>query len=205
MSAAPVPSLDPRAAFEAELAAIRQRIWLERGGVIVTRGLMLGFLLKVQLAGWRQFCAELHLDPELCWSCLPGYDTLSTLRHLRTTPDIAEHDHSWFILTQKIIRKEFALSGSEQNPDITAKDRRAFVRSRILGKAAPEPVELVLTLDNEDLRELERIRSSRDLGEIADLPAGMPSLEAQFGGGKVGRNDPCPCGSGKKYKRCHGS
>ena len=73
--------------------------------------------------------------------CLPGYDTLATLRHLRTTPDIAEHDHSWFILTQKIIRKEFALSGSEQNPDITAKDRRAFVRTRILGKGAPGPVE----------------------------------------------------------------
>ncbi|MFF5290497.1 FAD-binding dehydrogenase [Paractinoplanes globisporus] len=73
--------------------------------------------------------------------CLPGYDTLSTLRHLRTTPDIAEHDHSWFILTQKIIRKEFALSGSEQNPDITAKDRRAFVRERILGRSAPAPVE----------------------------------------------------------------
>ena len=73
--------------------------------------------------------------------CLPGYDTLSTLRHLRTTPDIASYDHSWFILTQKIIRKEFALSGSEQNPDITAKDRRAFVRERILGRSAPAPVE----------------------------------------------------------------
>jgi hypothetical protein len=73
--------------------------------------------------------------------CLPGYDTMSTLRHLRATPDIAAHDHSWFILTQKIIRKEFALSGSEQNPDITAKDRRAFVRERILGKGAPAPVE----------------------------------------------------------------
>jgi predicted oxidoreductase len=73
--------------------------------------------------------------------CLPGYDTLSTLRHLRATDDIAEHDHSWFILTQKIIRKEFALSGSEQNPDITAKDRRAFIRERIIGRGAPAPVE----------------------------------------------------------------
>jgi uncharacterized protein len=69
--------------------------------------------------------------------CLPGYDTMSTLRHLRTTG----HDHSWFILTQRIIRKEFALSGSEQNPDITAKDRRAFVKERILGRGAPAPVE----------------------------------------------------------------
>ena len=46
-------------------------------------------------------------------------------RHLRTTADIAGYDHSWFILTQKIIEKEFALSGSEQNPDITSKDRAA--------------------------------------------------------------------------------
>jgi len=72
---------------------------------------------------------------------LPGYDTLGTLRYLRTTPDLAEHDHSWFILTQKIIEKEFALSGSEQNPDITAKDRRAFFRERLLSKGAPGPVE----------------------------------------------------------------
>ncbi|MDP9868854.1 putative oxidoreductase [Streptosporangium brasiliense] len=73
--------------------------------------------------------------------CLPGYDTLATLRYLRTTPDIAAYDHSWFILTQKIIEKEFALSGSEQNPDITGKNRAAFLRTRLLGKGAPAPVE----------------------------------------------------------------
>ena len=73
--------------------------------------------------------------------CLPGYDTLGTLRHLRTTEDIARFDHSWFILTQKIIEKEFALSGSEQNPDITSKDRAGFLRARLLGKGAPAPVE----------------------------------------------------------------
>jgi predicted oxidoreductase len=70
----------------------------------------------------------------------PSYDTLATLRHLRTTPDIAEYDHSWFILTEKIIKKEFVLSGSEQNPDITAKDRRGFLKDRLLGKGAPAPV-----------------------------------------------------------------
>ncbi|WP_445527641.1 FAD-binding dehydrogenase [Streptomyces cyslabdanicus] len=72
--------------------------------------------------------------------CLPGYDTLSTLRHLRTTEDIAGYDHSWFVLTRRIVEKEFALSGSEQNPDITAKDRRAVLRDRLLGKGAPGPV-----------------------------------------------------------------
>lgn len=73
--------------------------------------------------------------------CLPGYDTLGTLRHLRTTADIAGYDHSWFILTQRILRKEFALSGSEQNPDITSKDRRAFLRTRLLARGASGPVE----------------------------------------------------------------
>ena len=51
----------------------------------------------------------------------PGFDTLGTLEHIMTTG----HDHTWFVLTQKIIEKEFALSGSEQNPDITEQERRA--------------------------------------------------------------------------------
>ena len=70
--------------------------------------------------------------------------------------------------------------------------------------AEPEAVELVLTLDNEDMRELERIRAARDIGSVGAHDPDLPSLEAQFGGGKVGRNAPCPCGSGKKFKRCHG-
>ena len=47
----------------------------------------------------------------------PGFDTLGTLKYLRSTG----HDHSWFILNQRIIGKEFGLSGSEQNPDLTNK------------------------------------------------------------------------------------
>ncbi|MEP6651604.1 MAG: FAD-binding dehydrogenase [Lapillicoccus sp.] len=65
----------------------------------------------------------------------PGFDTLGTLAHLRGTG----HDHSWFILTQKIIEKEFALSGSEQNPDLTDKSIR-----QVLGRVrpgAPAPIE----------------------------------------------------------------
>lgn len=69
----------------------------------------------------------------------------------------------------------------------------------------PEPVELVLTLDNEQARELEAVRSARSIGEPGATPVdALPSLDAAFGGGDVGRNDPCPCGSGKKFKRCHG-
>ena len=68
----------------------------------------------------------------------------------------------------------------------------------------PESVELVLTLDEDDRRELDRIRSARDPGAATTPTEALPSLEAAFGGGDVGRNDPCPCGSGQKFKRCHG-
>ena len=68
--------------------------------------------------------------------CLPGFDTLSTLKHVLSTG----HDYSWFVLTQNIIKKEFALSGSEQNPDFTSKSWMAVLKSR-RAKGAPPPVE----------------------------------------------------------------
>lgn len=71
---------------------------------------------------------------------LPGYDTLGTLRLLRTTPDIEQYSHSWFILNQRIIEKEFALSGSEQNPDITNRDLKLLLKTR-LGRGAGGPIE----------------------------------------------------------------
>ncbi|GAA2145248.1 FAD-binding dehydrogenase [Kitasatospora kazusensis] len=58
----------------------------------------------------------------------PGFDTLGTLEHIMTTG----YDYTWFVLTQKIIEKEFALSGSEQNPDLTGKSIRD-----VLGRALP--------------------------------------------------------------------
>ena len=56
----------------------------------------------------------------------PGFDTLGTLAHIMRTG----YEHSWFVLTQRIIEKEFALSGSEQNPDLTGKSMR-----QVLGRA----------------------------------------------------------------------
>jgi predicted oxidoreductase len=66
----------------------------------------------------------------------PGFDTLATLGHIMGTG----YEHTWFVLTQKMIEKEFALSGSEQNPDITSKSVRAVLRARV-AKGAPAPVE----------------------------------------------------------------
>ncbi|MFD3699335.1 FAD-binding dehydrogenase [Streptomyces sp. NPDC058646] len=64
----------------------------------------------------------------------PGFDTLGTLDHIMRTG----HDHTWFVLNQRIIGKEFALSGSEQNPDLTGRSVRDVInRARL---AVPAPV-----------------------------------------------------------------
>ncbi|MBH0053859.1 FAD-binding dehydrogenase [Salinibacterium sp. SWN139] len=66
----------------------------------------------------------------------PGFDTLGTLEHIVSTG----YDHSWFVLTQSIIEKEFALSGSEQNPDLTGKSMLELLKQR-LSTGATGPVE----------------------------------------------------------------
>ncbi|MCZ4095732.1 FAD-binding dehydrogenase [Streptomyces sp. So13.3] len=63
----------------------------------------------------------------------PGFDTLGTLEHIMTTG----YDYTWFVLTQKIIEKEFALSGSEQNPDLTGKSVREVLKRALPGATGP--------------------------------------------------------------------
>ncbi|WP_170331710.1 FAD-binding dehydrogenase [Ruegeria arenilitoris] len=70
--------------------------------------------------------------------CMPGFDTLGTLKEILETG----YEYSWFVLTQKVIKKEFALSGSEQNPDMTDGGWREVMFQRVLtGSKATAPVE----------------------------------------------------------------
>ena len=101
------------------------------------------------------------LGERLAAPCLPGFDTLSTLKRILSTG----HDYSWFVLTQKIIKKEFALSGSEQNPDLTSKSWLNVLRSR-RGTGAPPPVE-AFKKNGEDFVVA---------NNLADLVAGMNRL-----------------------------
>lgn len=96
--------------------------------------------------------------------CLPGFDTLSTLKHILSTG----YDYSWFVLTQKIIKKEFALSGSEQNPDFTSGKWTAVLKSR-RGAGAPPPVE-AFKEKGEDFVVRDNLR---------DLVAGMNALAGE--------------------------
>lgn len=99
----------------------------------------------------------------------PGFDTLGTLAHLRKTG----HDHSWFITSRQIVEKEFALSGSEQNPDLTGKDLSLLLKSRLAkGPTGPvqsfldEGADFIVENDLESLLEQMRRHSG---GELLDI------------------------------------
>ena len=91
----------------------------------------------------------------------PGSDTLGQLSYIMRTG----YDYSWFVLTQSIIRKEFALSGSEQNPDLTGKSWLMTAR-RATNKGAPAPVEAFKTRGADFV-----VRDN-----LSDLVAGMNAI-----------------------------
>ena len=79
--------------------------------------------------------SSLWLDPSgrrLPFPNYPGFDTLASLTHITRNG----YPYTWFVLNESIIRREFALSGSEQNPDLTGKDV-GLVLSRVRGVQAP--------------------------------------------------------------------
>jgi predicted oxidoreductase len=63
----------------------------------------------------------------------PGFDALGSVEHITGRGD----EHSWFVLNQRIIGREFALSGSEQNPDLTGKDVRLLLKRALPGAVTP--------------------------------------------------------------------
>jgi predicted oxidoreductase len=98
----------------------------------------------------------------------PGFDTLGTLRHIRTTG----YDYTWFVLTQKIIAKEFALSGSEQNPDFTARSwRQVIARARA---GVPGPVRAFMEKGEDFIVERELPELVRRMNALV---GGEPLLE----------------------------
>src|SRR5436305_9665323 len=93
----------------------------------------------------------------------PGFDSLGALEQITREG----HDHSWFLLNERIIGREFALSGSEQNPDLTERSIRQ-VLGRI-GKGAPDPVK----------RFMERGADFVTAKTLPELVAGMNQLTGE--------------------------
>ena len=120
------------------------------GGRVVNRDRMWHYVEGIQNYDpiWTNHGIRILPGPSSVWldatgkrlpvPLFPGFDTLGTLEHIMTTG----HDHTWFVLTKKIIGKEFGLSGQEQNPDLTGKSVRMVLER---GRAdMPAPVQAFL-------------------------------------------------------------
>jgi predicted oxidoreductase len=116
------------------------------GGTVINRDRMWHYVegIKNWNPIWTDHAIRVLPGPSALWldargrrlpaPLYPGFDTLRTLQHILATG----YDHSWFVLTRRIIEKEFALSGSEQNPDLTGKKwSQVLARAR---RGVPPPV-----------------------------------------------------------------
>jgi predicted oxidoreductase len=149
------------------------------GGTIINRDRMWHYVegIKNWAPIWTAHAIRILPGPSSLWldargrrlpvPLYPGFDTLATLRHIMATG----YDYSWFILTRKIIEKEFALSGSEQNPDLTGKSWRLVLRRVTQG--VPGPVKAFMDKGEDFIVE-------RDLANLVKrmnlLAGGVPLL-----------------------------
>ncbi|MEV6795904.1 FAD-binding dehydrogenase [Streptomyces sp. NPDC051320] len=94
----------------------------------------------------------------------PGFDTLGTLDHIMKSG----YGYTWFVLDQRIIGKEFALSGSEQNPDLTGKSVRD-----VIGRAradVPAPVKAFMDHGADFVVEKDLASLVRGMNALTDEP-----------------------------------
>ena len=118
------------------------------------------------------------------------------------------------------LRQGIHLRGyAQKNPKQEYKRESFELFSDMLDRIKQDVVKVVLTVQVRSEQDVQAVEEAppvsnvryqhadydEALGAAADADA-PPPPPAPFvrGGEKVGRNDPCPCGSGKKYKQCHG-
>lgn len=151
------------------------------GGRVINRDRMWHYVegIKNWAPIWTEHAIRILPGPSSLWldargkrlpvPLYPGFDTLATLSHIMSTG----FDYSWFILTKKIIQKEFALSGSEQNPDLTGKSWR-----QVLGRATsgiPGPVKAFMEKGEDFIVETDLSKLVKRMNALA---GGEPLLEA---------------------------
>ncbi|MCA0034860.1 FAD-binding dehydrogenase [Mesorhizobium sp. B263B2A] len=152
----------------------------QAGGSIINRDRMWHYVegIKNWAPIWTDHAIRILPGPSSLWldargkrlpvPLYPGFDTLGTLSQIMGTG----FDYSWFILTRKIIQKEFALSGSEQNPDLTGKSWR-----QVLGRATsgiPGPVKAFMEKGEDFIVEADL---SKLVTRMNALAGGEPLLE----------------------------
>ena len=133
---------------------------------------------------------------------------------------LSTFDQFWknHLLAMDHVKEGVNLKAYAQKDPLTEYKREAFhlfERMRVDVKKAvvanlvalrfytPEEMEELKRLHRAELEA--RLRAHRDARAREESGGRGPPGRRRAGGGKVGRNQPCPCGSGKKFKHCHGA
>jgi uncharacterized protein len=161
------------------------------GGTVINRDRMWHYVegIKNFAPIWTDHAIRILPGPSSLWldargkrlpaPLYPGFDTLSTLKYIAQTG----FDYSWFILTRKIIEKEFALSGSEQNPDLTGKSWRQVLRRA--RKGIPGPVQAFMEKGEDFIVEPDLPRLVARMNALA----GEPLLDLKTIEGEIAARD----------------
>src|SRR4029079_6828347 len=133
------------------------------------------------------------------------------------------HDHHWreHLSSLDHLRQGIHLRGyAQKNPKQEYKREAFELFSEMLDRVKQDVVKLVLTVQLRSEQDLQAVEEQESVSNVKYQHAGYDeALATSADGGdvavatappftrvgeKVGRNDPCPCGSGKKYRHCHG-
>ncbi len=134
------------------------------------------------------------------------------MRHLEKVFMLQAVDHQWkdHLLAMDHLKEGIGLRGYGQKDPLIEYKKEGFdmfeeMKQRIV-ESTVENLFRIKVAAKEQSEEIER-KQKRQIANLSFVGAGDAAAkhaEPVHVGAKVGRNDPCPCGSGKKYKKCHG-
>ena len=134
------------------------------------------------------------------------------MRHLEKVFMLQAVDHQWkdHLLAMDHLKEGIGLRGYGQKDPLIEYKKEGFdmfeeMKLRIV-ETTVENLFRIKVAAKEQGEEIER-RQRRQMSNLSFVGAGDAAAkpaEPVHVGAKVGRNEPCPCGSGKKYKKCHG-
>ncbi len=139
-----------------------------------------------------------------------GVDTLRWLeRHILL--DIVDAQWKDHLLTLDHLKEGIGLRGYGQKDPLVEFKKEAFTLFEdMMDRIDTEAVRFLFLMQparpQDEAKQIEqRQRRQQQNLQFQAGPAQAETPKPVRAGAKVGRNDPCPCGSGKKYKKCHGA
>jgi len=139
--------------------------------------------------------------------------TEPVMRHLEKVILLQTIDQQWkdHLLTMDRLKEGVGLRGYAQQNPLQAYQKEGFTLfEEMVGRIESEATRKLFTVQlvrEEDIERMEEQRRPQPMtlshGAVVEAQAAK-SKSVNEEGEKLGRNDPCPCGSGKKYKKCHG-